>query len=346
MTRFLTLFGLLLALTCLSHSQIRPSIPIIQINDKPFSLKYNVIEITERDRAAYAKTISDKEKQYEYLVSQGQISRSKAEDILESLRTTPLVSQFKYSVQFSFFPTHTLVSADWKVEGKRRIAWTFIEGSYAVRYGWSGGDSITLANQLEPFTTSVTMIPIIPAQLRSTKTFVDFEQNGNDIDAKMLCVSTTDERYFPAKLQFEDERLISATIEGIESWKYESYNQDKPRMPRIMTLERLFTNGSPEVKKIFTLVPSKPDSRTVDQLISAPEIEVQDVRTSPYKSFTYKTGGGTLTEQSATGVFITNLRSSDKESNFQLGWNNILIGLGLLVILGISIFKLLKRGRI
>ncbi len=332
-----------LAITSAFAQSLHYGIPRVTLKRTEWGLTYNVRRTETRSRADRDSLVERKRRQYDDLVSKGSVSRSSADQVLESMRSQPLEQESSRTVSFLMSEGKLLVLC--KDASKPEADWAVLMGDYTVRKGWQGGDNITLSSEPEPYSFCITKLPVLPLQLPAINAFVDLQQDRDSIIGRMLTVSLGREDYFTCTLQFGVDGLLrSAEVPGIERWTYDNYSKETPPIPARITLERLYDkNGQPQVVDVYTRSKSSAKFKDFDDLIPAKSIAVVDRRSDPVRQFTYVKGNGSLLRQSRSGFPVYAQQLPERAKGFQLTFTGLLVGAGCLILAAISIIGLLKR---
>ncbi|MCC7230253.1 MAG: hypothetical protein IT203_07645 [Fimbriimonadaceae bacterium] len=314
-------------------------VPVIDGQSPKIAVSYTVTKSVNRTRAEVDELVKTKTKQYDDLVKAGRVSQEQANRVLASLRSGQKSSEESSIVSFVFEKGTMLVTR----QLNSQVNWTLISNGVSVESGWSGGDHLTLSANAQPYSAAVTQLPILPVQLPGIKEFVDFELTKDGVVGRMITISTTSGDYLPCRLSFQDGRLASAEVQGIERWKFSGYGKATDPFPQQIQLERQFDqDGNAQVVMVCTRIDDVDGNmQSLDQLLgSKSSVEIVDVRTDPPKQFTYTKGKGSVLEQSVNGLPALQKKGYASSTDRPLSFGAILIIVGLALLLGLSIWKL------
>lgn len=320
---------------------VEMEIPQISSQSPKVVVCYKVTKKTKRSLSDVTQVVRAKTKQYDEMVKSGQVSEAEAKRVLDSIRSGPTRGEESTIVSFVFERGTLLATAS----SQSKTSWTLISNGVSIESGWAGGDHITLSMSSEPYSSAVTQLPILPVQLPGIKEFVDLEWTKDGISARMIPVSTTAGDYLECKLSFKEGRLATAEVKGIERWTFSDYNELTDYFPKRILMERQFDQeGNPQITMecIKTNV-ADAKMQTLDRLLgSKSSVDVIDVRTDPPKQFIYVKGKGSILEQAKSG--LPSLRNSKRTTNKAVGaplsFGGVLVGTGLTLLFGLSIWKL------
>ncbi|MER3495363.1 MAG: hypothetical protein C4320_00125 [Armatimonadota bacterium] len=343
----LALISSMIPLTLAQDNSSRGSapagIPIVTASTPPFGMEYKFVENENRNPDDLRAMKENKRQQYELEVKEGRRHPEEAADSLKRLDQLPRNQERRGAL--------TVIAAEGKLwiaysPANGPKAWSRIEDNVNVNYHWSGGDAWSLNTGSEPYSVAGTILPILPFQLPAVRAFADVETEGKTGKARMFVASLSADQYVRGTLRFEGGRLVETEVPGLERTRFSDYTNGPVPMPKRIEYEGKFDrSGNPQVVRTYIGKPiTNPQIPLLKDLAPATGINVIDYRSDPNRQFRFTPNGGSILEQSESGIATPLSYGAQTASGSSVPFSTWLLGASLLLLAGTAVARL-RAGR-